>query len=107
MPPRPPETPLLIRSESAQVVLELTVNNHPGVMSHICNLLARRVFDMQSILCMPVGTGAQSRIWLRVRADHRLEQMLTQLGKLEDVVGVQRHGADHEIFGRLEEFFQT
>jgi len=26
----------------AKVVLELEVNNHPGVMSHICNLFARR-----------------------------------------------------------------
>jgi hypothetical protein len=26
---------------------------------------------------------------------------------LEDVVGVQRHGADHEVFVRLEEFFRA
>jgi acetolactate synthase-1/3 small subunit len=56
---------------------------------------------------MPIGTGAQSRIWLRVYADDRLEQMLKQLRKLEDVVGVQRHGADHEVFLCLEEFFQA
>ena len=101
------ETPTLPRSESPQVVLELTVNNHPGVMSHICGLFARRAFNVEGILCMPIGTGAQSRIWLRVHADHRLEQMLKQLTKLEDVVGVQRHGADHEVFVRLEEFFRA
>jgi acetolactate synthase-1/3 small subunit len=56
---------------------------------------------------MPIGTGAQSRIWLRVPADHRLEQMLRQLRKLEDVVSVQRHGADHEVFVCLETFFQV
>jgi len=102
-----PETPTLIRCESPQVVLELTVNNHPGVMSHICGLFARRAFNVEGILCMPIGTGAQSRIWLRVYADQRLEQMLKQLTKLEDVVGVQRHGADHEVFVRLEEFFRA
>jgi acetolactate synthase-1/3 small subunit len=102
-----PETPKLTRSESPQVVLALTVNNHPGVMSHICGLFARRAFNVEGILCMPIGTGAQSRIWLRVHADHRLEQMLKQLTKLEDVVGVQRHGADHEVFVRLEEFFRA
>ena len=102
-----PETHALPCSARAQVVLELTVNNHPGVMSHICGLFARRAFNVEGILCMPIGTGVQSRIWLRVPADHRLEQMLRQLRKLEDVVSVQRHGADHQIFVRLEEFFQA
>src|ERR1043166_8255116 len=95
------------RPARAWAVLELTVNNHPGVMSHICGLFARRAFNVEGILCMPIGTSAQSRIWLRVHADHRLEQMLRQLRKLEDVVSVQRYGADHEVFVRLEEFFQA
>jgi acetolactate synthase I/III small subunit len=102
-----PEMHTPARSENAQVVLELTVNNHPGVMSHICGLFARRAFNVEGILCMPISTGAQSRIWLRVPDDHRLEQMLKQLRKLEDVISVQRHGADHEVFVRLEEFFQA
>ena len=102
-----PETRTLPCSASQQMVLELTVNNHPGVMSHICGLFARRAFNVEGILCMPIGTGTQSRIWLRVPDDHRLEQMLRQLRKLEDVVSVQRHGADHEVFVRLEEFFQA
>lgn len=91
----------------AQVVLELTVNNHPGVMSHICGLFARRAFNVEGILCMPIGSGEQSRIWLRVNNDHRLEQMVRQLLKLEDVLNVQQHTADHEVFLRLEEFFQV
>lgn len=107
MPAHAPETQPLTRSESPQVVLELTVNNHPGVMSHICGLFARRAFNVEGILCLPIGTGAQSRIWLRVNADHRLEQLINQVLKLEDVVGVRRHGADHEVFVRLEEFFQA
>lgn len=107
MPAPMPETQPSTRSESPQVVLELTVNNHPGVMSHICGLFARRAFNVEGILCLPIGTGAQSRIWLRVNADHRLEQLISQVLKLEDVVGVQRHGADHEVFVRLEELFQT
>ena len=89
------------------MVLELTVNNHPGVMSHICGLFARRIFNVEGILCLPIGSGEQSRIWLRVNADHRLEQMIKQVLKLEDVVSVRRHGADHEVFVRLEEFFQV
>ena len=55
----------------AKVVLELDVNNHPGVMSHICNLFARRAFNVEGILCMPVSDGKRSRIWLLVYASGR------------------------------------
>ena len=107
MSPHAPERQQLTRSDGPQVVLELTVNNHPGVISHICGLFARRTFNVEGILCLPIGSGEQSRIWLRVNADHRLEQMVKQVLKLEDVVGVRQHGADHEVFVRLEEFFQA
>src|SRR5262249_6347969 len=104
---RAPETQPPTRSGNPQVVLELMVNNHPGVMSHICGLFARRTFNVEGILCLPIGTGEQSRIWLRVNADQRVEQLIKQLLKLEDVVDVRRHSADHEVFVRLEEFFQA
>jgi len=87
--------------------LELTVNNHPGVMSHVCGLFARRSFNVEGILCMPVGDGRRSRIWLRVNEDARLEQMIKQLQKLEDVLAVRPHGADHAVFVGLEEFFRA
>ncbi|NMG34147.1 acetolactate synthase small subunit [Azoarcus sp. TTM-91] len=89
----------------AKVVLELEVNNHPGVMSHICNLFARRAFNVEGILCMPAADGRRSRIWLLVFEDQRLEQMMRQVEKLEDVLAVRPHGAGHEVFERLEDFF--
>ncbi|HRP96801.1 MAG TPA: acetolactate synthase small subunit [Rhodocyclaceae bacterium] len=90
----------------AKVVLELEVNNHPGVMSHICNLFARRAFNVEGILCMPMANPDKSRIWLLVFEDQRLEQMILQVGKLVDVLSVRRHAADHEVFERLERFFR-
>jgi acetolactate synthase-1/3 small subunit len=87
--------------------LELTVANHPGVMSHVTGLFARRAFNVEGILCLPIGDGTQSRIWLKVNEDARLEQMLKQLRKLEDVREVRQHAADHEVFVRLEEFFRA
>jgi acetolactate synthase I/III small subunit len=89
-----------------RVVLELTVANHPGVMSHVCGLFARRAFNVEAILCMPVGDGRQSRIWLLVNEDGRLEQMVKQLLKLEDVFDVRHHEAAHDVFSRLEEYFR-
>lgn len=86
-------------------ILELTVRNHPGVMSHISGLFARRAYNVEGILCMPIGDKQRSRIWLLVDEDLRLEQMVKQVQKLEDVLQVRRHNADHQIFLKLEEFF--
>lgn len=88
-------------------VIVLTVNNHPGVMSHVCGLFARRAFNVEGILCMPIGDGSTSRIWLKVNDDDRLEQMLRQLEKLEDVLKVEHHGVSHEVFLYLEDFFKA
>ncbi len=90
-----------------RVVLEVTVNNHPGVMSHISGLFARRAYNVEGILCMPIGDGQRSRIWLLVDRDQRLGQMTKQILKLEDVMDIHRHDAGHQVFLRLEEFFQT
>lgn len=88
-----------------KTVLELAVRNHPGVMTHVCGLFARRAFNVEGILCMPVGDGTQSRIWLLVLDDARLPQMMRQVEKLEDVIRVSLHGTDHRVFEGLEAFF--
>jgi len=90
----------------ARTVLELDVNNHAGVMSHVVGLFSRRAYNVEGILCMPVGDGVTSRIWLMVGEDVRLDQMVKQVEKLEDVLAVRRHGAEHQVFERLEEFFR-
>ena len=87
-------------------VLELEVNNHAGVMSHVVGLFSRRAYNVEGIVCLPVGDGRLSRIWLAVNEEARLEQMIRQIEKLEDVLGVRRHGANHEVFERVGKFFQ-
>ncbi len=94
-------------SSRPRTVLELTVRNHPGVMSHVCGLFARRMYNVEGILCLPIGTGEQSRIWLLVREDRRLDQVIRQVEKLQDVLRVSRPGAGHEVFLRLEELFRA
>ncbi len=90
----------------ARAVLEIDVNNHPGVMSHIVGLFSRRAYNVEGILCLPIGDGSQSRIWLLVNEDQRLPQMIKQVEKLEDVRSIRRHAADHAVFQELETFFQ-
>ncbi len=90
--------------ESVIMVLELKVNNHPGVMSHICGLFSRRAYNLEGIVCMPTGTGDVSRMWLKVNEESKLEQVIKQVQKLPDVLSVQRHGADHAVFAGLAAF---
>lgn len=82
-------------------VLELTVNNHPGVMSHICGLFSRRAYNLEGIVCVPVGDGKVSRMWLQVDEDLKLEQVVKQVEKLPDVRSILRHDKGHEIFSGL------
>jgi acetolactate synthase-1/3 small subunit len=88
-------------------VLELTVNNHPGVMAHICGLFSRRAYNMGGILCMPINGGQTSRIWIRVDNNRQLDQVVKQLRKLEDVQTVRFHAADHQAFVKLETYFKV
>lgn len=90
-------------SENA-LMIELLVNNHPGVMSHITGLFSRRAFNLEGILCGPVGDGRQSRMFLMVNEDRRLAQLLKELERLYDVIEVRlRQDVDDSIFAPLGE----
>lgn len=90
----------------ARAVLEIDVNNHPGVMSHVVGLFSRRTYNVEGILCLPLGDATHSRIWLLINEDRRLPQIVKQVEKLEDVIAVRRHAADHAVFSQVEEFFR-
>ena len=74
-------------------MLELRVRNHPGTMSHVTGLFARRAFNLEAIVCVPLGDAATSRMLLLVSDEPRLEQAEKQLAKLYDVLSV-RHRPD-------------
>ncbi|MHC1700400.1 MAG: acetolactate synthase small subunit [Humidesulfovibrio sp.] len=85
------------------MALRLTVNNHPGVMSHVCGLFARRAFNVEGILVTPQQGGDLSRIWLVVNADARLGQMIRQVRKLHDVLEVLAFEADEGALERMDQ----
>ncbi|MGA2641054.1 MAG: ACT domain-containing protein [Spirochaetia bacterium] len=85
-------------------IVKLMVKNHPGAMSHITGLFSRRGFNLEGILCAPVDGGAESAMYLLVRNDERLEQIVKQLRKLYDVKSVSvQDDLDHTVFNRIEE----
>lgn len=77
-------------------VIELLVNNHAGVMSHINGLFARRAFNLEGILCGKIGDGSMSKMYLLVDNDDFLVQIVKQLSKLYDVKDVRVHH-DYDI----------
>lgn len=86
------------------IVIELTVNNHPGVMSHITGLFSRRGFNLEGILCGRVGDGSTSKIYLLVNKDDRLDQIIKQVKKLYDVLDFKLHeDYNSALFERVHE----
>ncbi|MBU1248846.1 MAG: ACT domain-containing protein [Proteobacteria bacterium] len=80
-------------------VIELHVNNHPGVMSHITGLFSRRAFNLEGILCGPVADGSRSVMLLMVNEDRRLSQLIKELERLHDIHEVSlRHDVDATFF---------
>jgi acetolactate synthase I/III small subunit len=85
-------------------VLELIVNDHPGIMSQVCGLAFRRAFNVVGMLCLPLDDGHTRRIWLRVDDSARLDQVENQLRKLYDVREVHRHPRGHPVFQGLDDY---
>jgi acetolactate synthase I/III small subunit len=100
-----PQTKAIDRADAA--VLRLVVRNHPGVLSHVSGLFARRAFNVDGILCLPIDDGARSAILLLVRADDRLEQLVRQLAKLEDVVEIHPQPDGRAAFAAVAQLLQS
>ena len=82
-------------------VLRLIVRNHPGVMSHVCGLFSRRSFNLDGIICVPVGDASRSEMLLMVKDDARLRQLILQLQKLQDVIEVHPAPAMRAAFDNV------
>ena len=90
------------------IVIELLVNNHPGVMSHITGLIMRRACNIEGILCGIVGDGNTSRIYLLMKDDWRIPRIVRQLKNLYDVIEVvPRDDCDTAVFDRIPELIGT
>ena len=94
-------------STTAIALLKLTVNNHPGVMAHVCGLFARRAYNLEGVMVRPVADGKsnRSRMWLLVNEDERLQQLMRQTEKLIDVISVEQAELKGSIFEQTEAFF--
>ena len=88
-------------------LLKLTVNNHPGVLSHVCGLFARRAYNLEGVMVRPIADSEsqRSRMWLLVNEEDRLQQLIRQTEKLIDVISVEQHELEGNVFEHTEGFF--
>lgn len=87
-------------------ILKLTVKNHPGVLSHVCGLFARRAYNLEGVMVRPVRDDKKlSRMWLLVNEEERLTQLMRQTEKLVDVVSVEQHSMEGSAFEATQEYF--
>ena len=93
------------RSSERLTAMRLTVANHPGVLSHICSLLARRYLKLPSLLAAPAEDGRALNVWLAVDESDHLEQMVKQLRKLHDVWELKLTSLPIDAFARLSHSF--
>ena len=84
------------------IIIELKVKNHPGVLSQVSGLFARRAFNLEGILCSGIGDKTESRILLLVNNDDRIRQIVKQLEKLYDVSEVTvKEEYNQKVFSSL------
>ena len=103
-------------NNTTQYVLKLTVNNHPGVMSHVCGLFSRRGYNLEGIMVRPIKEqhSKRSLIWLLLNdyqtddgetgGSNQSDQIIRQTEKLIDVVSIQRQPVKDSIFAITEKF---
>lgn len=95
-------------SKTRDIIIQLTVNNHPGVMSNITGLFTRRAFNLEGILCGRLENAETSKMYLLINHDNRIDQIIKQLKKLYDVIEVSIcENCDYNIFDSVHELMQT
>lgn len=98
-------------NSTGSAILKLTVKNHPGVLSHISGLFARRSYNLEGVMVRPIKNRAandiesRSRMWLLVNERDKLQQIISQTEKLYDVISVERHDFKDSVFAHTEDFF--
>jgi acetolactate synthase-1/3 small subunit len=92
--PPPPEP----APKQVQHTLSVFVNNRPGVLMRICQVFARRAFNIDSLVVSQGRDARFSRMTIGITGDPEgLEQIIRQVGKLIDVIHCSEHASDNSV----------
>lgn len=84
-------------------ILAVLVDNKPGVLTHVSGLISRRAFNIESISAGYTEERDVTRINIEVSVEdnRELEQVVSQLGKLIDVIKIVNLGEVDSIVREL------
>lgn len=77
------------------IIIDMTVKNHPGVMTHIAGLFSRRNVSIEEIICRRCGEG-ESLMRLLVPETDRVNTVIKQLEDHYDVLSCEHRVTDEE-----------
>ena len=81
-----------------RLVLSLLVENNPGVLNRVAGLFSRRGYNIESISVGQTNIKGMSRMTVVSTGD---EQILTQIGKLVEVVEIEKLEPDDSVYREL------
>lgn len=85
-----------------RIVLSLLVDNTAGVLSRVAGLFSRRGYNIESLTVGVTADPKYSRMTVVSYGDQLvLEQIMKQLGKLEDVHHIKELREGHSVYREL------
>ena len=82
--------------------LSMFVNNQPGVLMRVCQIFARRAYNLDSVVVSQGRDPRFSRLTLGISGDPKgLDQIILQCNKLIDVIHCSEHTTDDSVAKEL------
>jgi acetolactate synthase-1/3 small subunit len=92
------DTPVAPSPDQAIHTLSVLVNNRAGVLMRICQVFARRGFNIDSLVVSQGRDARFSRMTIGIVGDPSgLEQIIKQVNKLIDVIHCFEHSSDNAV----------
>ena len=84
-----------------RLVLSLLVENNPGVLNRVAGLFSRRGYNIESISVGQTNIKGMSRMTVVSTGEQILTQIEKQLGKLVEVVEIEKLEPDDSVYREL------
>jgi acetolactate synthase-1/3 small subunit len=92
------DTPVEVSPLQTLHTLSVYVNNRPGVLMRICQVFARRGFNIDSLVVSQGRDARFSRMTIGITGDPGgLDQIIKQVSKLIDVIHCFEHTSDDSV----------
>jgi acetolactate synthase-1/3 small subunit len=92
------DTPVEPTFKQVLHTLSVHVNNRPGVLMRICQVFARRGFNIDSLVVSQGRDARFSRMTIGITGDpDGLDQIIKQVSKLIDVIHCCEHNSENSV----------